>query len=65
MFCANCSRNKRNFSRRNPGRAEKLITVGDHKRDAALNPIDLAATTALAQAIMNALMPLFGNADIL
>jgi hypothetical protein len=36
-----------------PQRAEKLISVGDRKGDPALNPIDLAATTALAQAIMN------------
>jgi hypothetical protein len=36
-----------------PDRAEKLISVGDRKRDPALNPVQLAATTALAQVIMN------------
>ena len=36
-----------------PQRAEKLITVGDHKRDPALDPIDLAATTAMTQTILN------------
>ncbi len=38
---------------REPQRAEKLISVGDRKRDPALNPIDLAAATALTQAIMS------------
>ncbi len=37
-----------------PDRAEKLVSVGDQKRDPALNPVELAAATALAQAIMNA-----------
>ena len=36
-----------------PERAEKLIAVGDRKRDPALNPIQLAALTEMAQAILN------------
>ena len=36
-----------------PDRAEKLVTVGGSKRDPTLNPVELAATTALAQAILN------------
>jgi hypothetical protein len=36
-----------------PERADKLIAAGDRKRDPALNPVELAATTALAQAILN------------
>jgi hypothetical protein len=36
-----------------PERASKLIAVGDRKRDAALDPVDLAAMTALTQAILN------------
>jgi hypothetical protein len=39
--------------RNEPARAEKLVTVGEHKRDPALDPIQLAATTVLCQAIMN------------
>lgn len=36
-----------------PDRAEKLVSVGERKRDPSLNPVELAATTALTQAIMN------------
>jgi len=36
-----------------PGRAEKLIAVGDRKRDPALEPGELAAMTSVSQAIMN------------
>ena len=36
-----------------PERAAKLISVGDQKADANLEAAELAATTALAQAIMN------------
>ncbi|MDB6021346.1 MAG: endo-inulinase [Pedosphaera sp.] len=36
-----------------PARAERLVSVGDRKRDPALNLVELAATTTLAQAILN------------
>lgn len=36
-----------------PGRAEKLIAVGEHKHDTALDPVKLAAMTAVTQAIEN------------
>jgi hypothetical protein len=36
-----------------PARAAKLIAVGDRKPDPKLNPVDLAATTALTQTILN------------
>jgi hypothetical protein len=36
-----------------PTRAERLVLVGDHKRDAAISPVELAAITTLAQAILN------------
>jgi len=36
-----------------PDRAEKLIAVGDRKRDPALEPGELAAMTSVSQAIMN------------
>ena len=36
-----------------PGRAAKLIAVGDRKPDPALDPIELAATTVLSQTILN------------
>jgi hypothetical protein len=36
-----------------PDRAEKLVSVGDQKRDPKLKVVELAATTTLAQAIMN------------
>ena len=34
-------------------RANKLISVGDRKRDESLDPIELAAITSVAQTIMN------------
>jgi hypothetical protein len=34
-------------------RAAKLIAVGERKRDPAADPVELAALTALAQAVMN------------
>jgi hypothetical protein len=36
-----------------PDRAAKLVAVGERKRDSDLDPVELAATTALAQAILN------------
>ncbi len=36
-----------------PDRAEKLISVGEHKRDPALDPVALAALTTVSQAILN------------
>jgi len=36
-----------------PERAEKLIAVGERKRDASLDPVELAAMTSVSQAIMN------------
>ncbi len=33
--------------------AAKLLTVGDAKADPSLDPVDLAAATVLAQAILN------------
>jgi hypothetical protein len=36
-----------------PDRAEKLIAVGERKRDPGLDPIELAAMTSVSQAIMN------------
>ena len=36
-----------------PDRAAKLLAVGDHKCDPALDPVELAATTALAQTVLN------------
>src|SRR5439155_1477004 len=36
-----------------PERAEKLITVGERKRDPSLDPVTLAALTAVSQTIMN------------
>jgi hypothetical protein len=36
-----------------PDRAAKLIAVGERPRDAALNAVELAATTETAQAILN------------
>lgn len=36
-----------------PARAEKLVLVGDYKRDPSLNLTELAATTTLAQAVLN------------
>jgi len=36
-----------------PERAEKLIAVGERKRDASLDPVELAAMTSVLQAIMN------------
>jgi hypothetical protein len=36
-----------------PDRAAKLVAVGDRKRDPALDPVELAATTALTQTILN------------
>lgn len=44
---------QKNLFAKEPARAEKLIAVGDLKRDAKLNAVELAATTALAQTIMN------------
>jgi hypothetical protein len=36
-----------------PERAAKLIAIGDRKRDPSLDPVELAAMTAVSQAIMN------------
>jgi hypothetical protein len=36
-----------------PDRAAQLLAVGDRKRDPALNPVELAAATALAQTILS------------
>jgi hypothetical protein len=36
-----------------PERAEKLIGAGERKRDASLDPVELAAMTAVSQTIMN------------
>ena len=44
---------QKNMFTKEPDRAKKLIEVGDQKADANLNMVDLAATTALAQAILN------------
>jgi hypothetical protein len=39
--------------KKEPERAEKLIGVGERKRDPALAPVELAATTAVAQVVLN------------
>ena len=44
---------QKNLFAKEPDRAKKLIEVGDQKADANLNIVNLAATTALAQAILN------------
>ncbi len=36
-----------------PDRANSLVSVGDHKRDAKLDVAELAATTAVAQSVLN------------
>ncbi|HZV35872.1 MAG TPA: DUF1553 domain-containing protein, partial [Verrucomicrobiae bacterium] len=36
-----------------PDRAEKMANAGERKRDASLNVVEVAATTALAQTILN------------
>ncbi len=36
-----------------PERAEKLIAAGERKRDASLDPVELAAMTSVSQTIMN------------
>ena len=36
-----------------PDRVAKLLAVGDHKPDLTLDPVELAATTALTQTILN------------
>ena len=36
-----------------PDRADRLVSIGDQKRDVSLNPVELAAMTTLAQAILN------------
>ncbi len=36
-----------------PDRANNLINVGDHKRDTTLNVTELAATTTVAQTVLN------------
>jgi hypothetical protein len=36
-----------------PERANSLVSVGERKRDGALNAAELAATTAVAQTVMN------------
>ena len=46
-------REQRDLFSKEQTRAAKLIAVGDRKPDAALDPIDLAATTELTQAILN------------
>jgi hypothetical protein len=44
---------QRDIFTKEPDRARQLIAVGDHARDANLDAGDLAATTIVAQAIMN------------
>jgi len=44
---------QKKFFTAEPDRAKKLVSVGDRKCDPALNVVDLAATTTLAQAILN------------
>lgn len=41
------------FFGKESARAEKLASIGEHERDKSLNAVDVAATTALAQAILN------------
>ena len=41
------------FFAQEPERANKLINVGGSKRDSALDPVKLAAATAVAQAVLN------------
>ena len=36
-----------------PGAAKKLLSVGDAKNDPSLDPLELAASTALAQVLLN------------
>ena len=36
-----------------PDRATKLVEVGDQKRDATLDAVELAAATSVTQAILN------------
>jgi hypothetical protein len=46
-------REQKDLFAKEPARAAKLIAVGDRKPDPKLDPIDLAATTALTQTILN------------
>jgi hypothetical protein len=46
-------REQKELFAKEPARAAKLIAVGERKADPALNPVDLAATAALTQAILN------------
>jgi hypothetical protein len=44
---------QRQIFRQDPDRATKLVAVGERKRDPKLDPVELAATTSLVQAILN------------
>jgi len=44
---------QRTFFSKEPKRAESLIMVGESKRDKNLDPVQLAAMTAVAQTVMN------------
>jgi len=44
---------QRKIFTKDPARARQLISVGERPRDAALNAVDLATMTIVAQAIMN------------
>jgi hypothetical protein len=46
-------REQTTFFSQEPKRAESLISVGESKRDKKLDPIQLAAMTAVAQTVMN------------
>jgi hypothetical protein len=46
-------REQRDFFSKDPKRAEALIGVGESKRDKSLDPVQLAAMTAVAQTVMN------------
>jgi hypothetical protein len=41
------------YFKQEPDRAEKLLSVGERTRDSSLDPVALAALTAVSQAIMN------------
>ena len=44
---------QRSLFAQEPERAARLVAVGERKCDPVLDPVELAATTALAQTILN------------
>ncbi len=46
-------REEEKFYGQEPARATKVLAVGQHPRNSTLNPVEVAATTAVTQTIMN------------